>query len=176
MTISTKQWKKLFLFCLGLFLAAGFCMKWMEDDFLQGGEKFTIMGLELFYPKQRVDMILAGLDGHVATLLCYHLSFDFAFMAGVFPGVAALCMMAREKTSNKALKKVLFLLALLQMVAWACDIYENSRMLTWVNNKATGNEFDFFHIVVASKWIIALAGGIVSIPLNMSRGKRNQKI
>lgn len=176
MSISTKQWEKLFLFCLGLFLAAGFCMKWMENDFVQGGEKFTIMGLELFYPKERVDTILAGLDEHVTAILRYHLSFDFAFMTGVFPGMAALCMMAREKTASTTLQKILFTLAVLQTVAWACDIYENSRMLTWVYNKATGNEFDFYHIVVSLKWIIALAGAIVSIPLNIVKRKRKQRL
>jgi hypothetical protein len=47
------RWQRLFLFCLGLFIAAAFAMKWMENDLLFNNEKISIFGLELFYPKER---------------------------------------------------------------------------------------------------------------------------
>src|SRR3979490_3145055 len=97
MNLSYRRWKKLFLFCLGLSAGTAFCMKWMETDLWVNGEKFTIMGLELFYTKEKVMTVLAGLDGHVRTILNYHLHFDFAFMAGIYPGITALCMIAGEK-------------------------------------------------------------------------------
>jgi hypothetical protein len=33
-------------------------MKWMENDLFTNGEKFSILGLELFYPKEKVIGIL----------------------------------------------------------------------------------------------------------------------
>ena len=85
MNTEYNRWKKLFIFCLGLAMASAFCMKWMESDFWVGDEKFDILGLELFYPAKKVAAILSGIDPHVKTILGYHLSFDFAFMAGVYP-------------------------------------------------------------------------------------------
>jgi len=171
MSITGQKWQKLFLFSLGLFMAAAFCMKWMENDFLQGGQKFTIMGLEFFYPKGKVACILAGLDEHVKTILRYHLSFDFVFMAGVYPGIASLCMMAREKSVNGILKKILFVLASLQALAWGCDIFENICLLKWINNPVIGNDFASYHLIVAAKWIIALTGAMPAIPLAI-RGRK----
>ena len=94
---TASHWKKLFLFCLGLALGTSFCMKWLERSFYANDELFTIMGLELFYPKEKLIAILTGMDAHVKAILRFHLHFDFAFMAGVFPGIAAACMMAKEK-------------------------------------------------------------------------------
>ena len=97
MALRYNNWQSFFIFCLGLFLGTAFCMKWMEADLRVNGEKFTIIGLELFYSKQKVAHIMASLDYRVQTILKYHLFFDFAFMAGAYPGIASLCMMAREK-------------------------------------------------------------------------------
>jgi len=171
MSLNYNSWKKIFLVALGLFAGAAFCMKWMEGDFIQNGEKFTIIGLELTYPKEMVARILAGLDGSVKMILRYHLSFDFAFMAGVYPGITALCMMAKEKSDNKFLKKMLFVLAVLQIVAWGCDIYENVCLLNWIKDPAIGNNFGAYHFIVAVKWIIALTGALLAIPLALRRPK-----
>ena len=172
MTTIYNLWRSLFLFCFGLFAATAFCMKWMEGDFLQNGQKFTIIGLEISYPKEKVAAILAGLDGHVKTILRYHLSFDFAFMAGVYPGIAALCMMAREKSGSSLLRKILFFLAALQTIAWGCDIAENSYLFTWIRNPVIGNEFGLYHIVVYAKWFIALVAAFIAIPLAIKKGKQ----
>jgi hypothetical protein len=159
------RWQKIFLFCFGIFAGTAFCMKWMEADFLQNGQPFTIIGLEINYPKEKVAAILTGLDEHVKTILRYHLSFDFAFMAGVYPGIAALCMMARGKLTNGPIRKVLLAFALLQIVAWGCDIYENCCLLKWIKLPSIGNEFSFYHIIVYTKWILALAAALMAIPL-----------
>ena len=162
MTLNYKKWQKLFLFCSGIFVAAAFCMKWMENDFRQGGSLFTIIGLEISYSKQKVISILSGLDEHVKTILRYHLYFDFAFMAGVYPGIASLCMMAKEKINNKKVRRFLFLLASLQLVAWGCDVYENMCLLKWIKTPAIISGFDFYHFIVGLKWIIALAGALTA--------------
>lgn len=172
MSTNYRRWQKLFLFCLGLFAGTALCMKWMEGDFFWNGEKFTIIGIEITNTRREVISILSGLDDHVKTILRYHLNFDFAFMAGVYPGIAALCMMAKEKSQSSILKKILFALALLQMIAWGCDIAENSYLFKWINNPAIGNEFKLYHIIVYAKWIIALAAALVAIPLAIRKRKK----
>lgn len=169
MTSSYKSWKKLFLFCLGLFIAAAFCMKWMEGDFMSNGSLFTIIGLEVTYPKEQAIQVLSGLDEHVRTILRYHLHFDFVFMAGVYPGIAALCMMARYKVKAGWLKKLLLALAAFQLVAFACDITENMFLLKWVSNPAGVTQFGQYHLVVFLKWGLALFAALVSIPLQFKR-------
>jgi hypothetical protein len=175
MSLSYNRWKKLFLFCFGLSIASAFCMKWMESDFWVNNKKFTILGLELFYSKEKVMAVLAGIDGHVKTILSYHLHFDFVFMAGVYPGITALCMMAKEKVEAKALKKILYTLAAIQLLAWAGDITENLYLLNWLKQPVIKNDFGLYHFVVSSKWIIALTGAFVSIPVLLSRLKKKMK-
>ena len=171
MSNSYKNWKYLFLFCFGLFAAAAFCMKWMEPDFMQNGKLFTIIGLEISYPKEKVISVLSGLNDHVKTILRYHLSFDFAFMAGVYPGIAALCMMARMKCTGKLIKGILLTCAVLQAVAWGCDIAENCFLFGWIRNPEIGTEFGLYHVIVAAKWIIALGAVIVAIPFVVRKRK-----
>jgi hypothetical protein len=162
------RWQRLFLFCLGLFIAGAFAMKWMENDLLFNNEKISIFGLELFYPKEKIVEIFSGITDKVRTILGYHLSFDFIFMTGCYPGIACLCMMAREKFKSKNLKMILFLLASLQLAAWAFDITENYYLLKWLKNPVIGDEFSFYHIVVYSKWIIALTGALLAIVILVS--------
>ena len=175
MNTNSKGWKKLFLCCLGLFAGTAFCMKWMEADLLQNGQTFTVIGLEITYPKEKVLSILSGLDEHVKTILRYHLSFDFVFMAGVYPGIAALCMMARNRSYKPFTQKLLLLLAILQVAAWGFDIVENLYLLKWMKNAAIGNEFTLYHSIVAAKWIIALGGALIAIPLVLIKKKPAQQ-
>ncbi|MGH2552957.1 MAG: hypothetical protein ACRDEB_04530 [Chitinophagaceae bacterium] len=146
-------------------------MKWIEGDLVQNGHQFTVIGLEVSYPKEKVASILSGLDDHVRMILRYHLNFDFAFMAGVYPGIIAICMMARGKCSGNILRKILLLLALLQFVSWGCDIFENCYLLKWIRNPEIGNEFSLYHFIVFTKWILALTGALVAIPLALRKGK-----
>ena|SRR5258706_8586072 len=171
MTVNYKQWQKLFLFSFGLFAGTAFCMKWMEADFIQNGQNFTVIGLEISYTKEKVAAVLAGLDEHVKAILRYHLSFDFAFMTGVYPGIAALCMMARNKSAGKILRKILFVFAALQMLAWGCDIFENCCLLKWIRNPVIGNDFSRYHFIVYLKWFIALAATLLAIPLAIRKRK-----
>ena len=172
MIYNHKHWIRFFLFCLGLTVGSAFCMKWMEGDFLQNDQKFTIIGLELSYTKEKVVSILAGLDAHVKTILRYHLSFDYVFMAGLYPGIAALCIMAKDKSTGTLIRKILLAFALLQMVAWGCDILENCYLLRWIKDPVIGNEFSFYHIVVYAKWGIALTGTLLAIPIILRKTKR----
>lgn len=165
MNINYKSWKMLFLFCLGLFLGTAFCMKWMEKDLLQDNRLFTVIGLEITYPQEKVYTILSGLDNKTRTILQYHLYFDFVFMSGVFPGIAALCMMARFKSTHRNYRKILLASAVSQIVAWLCDIIENNLLLSWVADPEKIRMFDEFHLIVWVKWILAILGVILSIPV-----------
>ena len=175
MNLRYTRWKNLLLFGTGVFISTVFCMKWMEVDLWANGEKFTIMGLELFYPREKVVSILSSLDTRVRTILRYHLYFDFVFMTGVYPGITSLCMMAREKQTSPFLKKILFMVAWFQLLAWAGDIVENYYLLSWIQKPVIGNEFGLYHFIVGAKWIIALAGVLVSIPLAW-RKKKQEKL
>ena len=162
------RWKRLILFCLGLFLASAFAMKWMESDLVYNGEKISIFGLELFYSKEKIMTILSGLDSKVKTILNYHLSFDFFFMAGVYPGIACICMIVAEKVNTKLIKRVLFILAFLQLFGWAFDIIENYYLLRWLKQPVIGDEFGFYHTIVYSKWVIALTGALFGLSMLVS--------
>jgi len=157
------NWNRLFLFSLGLFIAGAFAMKWMESDLIYNNEKISIFGLELFYPKEKIIEILSGTSNKVKTILGYHLSFDFIFMAGCYPGIACLCMMAAEKMRSKNIKRVLFFFAFLQLFAWTFDIIENCFLLKWLRQPIIGNEFGFYHVIVYSKWAIALSGALTAL-------------
>lgn len=169
MTMSYKSWKRLFLFCLGLFAGTAICMKWLENDFIANGSRFTIIGLEITYPKEQVAAIFSGLEEPARSLLRFQLLFDFAFMAGVYPGIAALCIMAFYKSRKPLLRLLLPVLAVLQAVAWTCDIIENSYLLKWLNRPESIHDFGTYHFVVWVKWILALAAALIAIPVVLRR-------
>lgn len=162
MALNQKQWSNLFRVCLGIFIGAAFCMKWMESDFISQGKPFTIIGLEISYPSERIAEIMSGLDARVHTILSYHLYFDFAFMVGVYPGIASLCMMAAGRVTHPIFRKVLVVIAALQLAGWLCDIYENKCLLEWLNGPVS-QDLTLYHWVVRAKWAIALSGALVSI-------------
>jgi hypothetical protein len=171
MELLAKRWKKLFLFGIGISVAAAFCMKWIEPDLRIKSEPFSIIGLEWFYNHEKLASIMAGLDYHVKTILSYHLSFDFVFMAGVYPAIAALCMIAAERLDRPGWRKALFIVALLQLVAWICDIGENYYLLKWLKEPVLTDEFGQYHVMVATKWILALGGIIFGIACLLARRK-----
>ena len=138
-------------------------MKWMEADLIYKNEKISIFGLELFYPKEKIIEIFNGINDKVRTILGYHLSFDFIFMAGCYPGIACVCMMAMNKVNKPGFRKFLFILACVQFFAWTFDITENFYLLKWLKQPIIGNEFGFYHVVVYCKWIIALSGAFIAI-------------
>jgi len=160
-----SRWQRLLLFCFGLFIAGAFAMKWMESDLLYNNEKISIFGLELFYPKEKIIDIFSGINDKVRTILGYHLSFDFIFMAGCYPGIACLCMMARMEIGRKSIKSILFIFAFLQNFGWTFDVIENFYLLKWLKNPVVGDEFGFYHVVVYSKWTIALLAAVFSISI-----------
>jgi hypothetical protein len=80
-------------------------------------------------------------------------------------------MMAGQRSGNNLLKKILWLLAALQIVAWACDITENMYLLKWLSDPAKIKSFEWYHFIVSVKWILALLAALIAIPLNFVRKK-----
>jgi hypothetical protein len=174
MQFSYVRWRSLFLFCLGIAIATTFIMEWLANDFWINDEKFSILGLELFYSKKEILTVLTQIELPARIALNYQLIFDFAFMAGVYPGIASLCMMAREKIMRKGLRNILFAFAMLQPVAWAFDIVENSYLLHWMEKPEIGDEFNMYHNIVAAKWLIALIGTLTAIIVTIFRKPLNR--
>ena len=58
MRSTDNRWNKLFLFCLGITIASTFIMQWIANDFWLEDEKFSILGLELFYSKKEIINVL----------------------------------------------------------------------------------------------------------------------
>lgn len=162
MSAIVTNWKRLFYFCFGLLLASGFCLKWIEDGFISNGKLFTIFDLELFLDKADLEKIFRGMELNAKMIVDNHLHFDFFFMAGVFPGIASICMLVRERVKKSIIRNVLFALASLQLAAWSFDIYENLHLIKWLKNPETIDGIGFFHLLVKLKFIIAITGILVS--------------
>jgi hypothetical protein len=174
MNLVDKRWKTLFFFCLGLAISAAFCMKWLETEFQLGADRFTMIGLELTYSREKVLSILGGIDAHTRAVVGYQLYFDFVFMAGVYPGIAALCMLVRSRLVSSWARSLLSVLAFVQTLAWATDIRENLYLLHWLKTPVIGNEFTFYHVVVIAKWSIALFGCVGALVAWLTWSKRKE--
>lgn len=176
MKAAYQRWQKLFLFSFGIAIATSFILQWLASDFWLGEEKFSILGLELFYSKKDVLKILTGIQLPAKIALNYQLIFDFAFMAGIYPAIASLCMMAREKYFSNGIRSFLFALAILQPFAWAFDVTENIYLLSWLNKPEIGDEFSMYHNIVAAKWIIALVGATSGILFFISKSRQTLNV
>jgi len=62
-------------------------------------------------------------------------------------------------------------MAWLQLLAWGGDIIENYYLLSWIQKPVMGNEFGLYHLIVATKWIIALGGVLLSTAFLLRRKK-----
>jgi hypothetical protein len=149
-------------------------MEWLATDFWLGDRNFSILGLELFYSKKEVIQVLSQIKQPARIALNYQLIFDFAFMTGIYPAIASGCMLVREKISNSVYRNVLFALAVVQPVAWAFDITENTFILGWMEKPEIGDEFGMYHNIVAAKWLIALAGALCAIVMGILRPGRRK--
>jgi hypothetical protein len=169
-----QRWFKLFLFCAGTAIASSFILQWLANDFTMDGKRFSILDLELFYPKFQLTTVLKKMDDTARIALNYHSIFDFVFMTGIYPGIAAFCMMTRERLGKKILREILFALAMLQPVAWAFDVTENVYLMNWVAAREPGDDLGVFHNIVAAKWLIGILGFLVALVLFVVR-KRTRR-
>ena len=163
------------MLCLGLFIGGFFGMRLLEDDLIYNDAKFSVIGLEIFYSREKIIEIFTGISDKVKTILSYHLSYDFVFMAGCYPGIVCLCMMAAKRINSKTLRKVLLILSFVQLIPWLFDIIENYFLLKWLESPSIGDEFSFYHLVVYSKWIIAVSTALLAISILVSSMFKRKK-
>lgn len=76
-------------------------------------------------------------------------------------------MMARQRCANRSLRNFLYLIGMLQAAALCCDVTENVFLLKWIGNQGQIRHFGFYHLIVITKWTIALLGALVAIPLSL---------
>lgn len=169
------DWNKLFMLCLGLFIGGFFGMRLLEDDLIYNDAKFSVIGLEIFYSREKIIEIFTGISDKVKTILSYHLSYDFVFMAGCYPGIVCLCMMAAKRINSKTLRKVLLILSFVQLIPWLFDIIENYFLLKWLKSPSIGDEFRLYHLVVYCKWIIAVSTALLAISILVSSMFKRKK-
>ena len=163
---------RLFTVCLGVFAGTAFCMKWMESDLVSGGRTFSIIGVELTYGATELRQIFTALTEPARTALGYHLVFDYLFMAAVYPGIAILCLWARDRYRNPGLRIFLTCCAIFQAFAWAIDVYENRCISRWMAAPDSIGHLRMYHALVTLKWVIAVFAFLTSLLL-LARRRRS---
>jgi len=139
------------------------------------GEKYRLTHIELTN-KDALQDIVSTMPGGVEQSVFKQLNFDYLFMAFCFSGIAVLCFMARKRAGDiTAMQKILrqpqkgkgfikffTILALLQILTWGLDVWENSKLEKWFANKQVGDDYGMLQVIVTIKFILALAGFITA--------------
>ncbi len=131
---------------------------------------FAILSFE--YPRDTSDLndsITAFKVRGNAPFLIEQLSFDYIFMACIYPFIFCLCMLSVENLKaimpakrQRLLAKILTILAMLQLLAWLMDYCENARLEKWIGLGRVDN-FMLFKLMVVLKFIIGGAGFILGL-------------
>jgi hypothetical protein len=138
------------------------------------GNKFDVMAFELPGTEGNLNaLIQAWSEPEKKNFVLQQLRIDYFFMTTLFPAILVLCLWAllglirlekRQGAPNRFdyLKRLLLLLAVLQVVAWAFDLSENIRLSAWINQGFAGNML-LFETLVRLKFIFAIAGILISL-------------
>jgi hypothetical protein len=104
------------------------------------------------------------------------LNADYIFMAGCYPAILVLCLIAirhlsrinaMQKDLGKAQtgegwKKLLIVLALLQLLAWGLDVWENAQIESWLHAGVADDHIAFLKARTYTKFGIGFAGFLTS--------------
>jgi hypothetical protein len=165
--------KPLFALLLIIFLAATAWMSRIARDFkLKDNSNFSIMDLELPASAGAVQEKMADFLPGTRQAVLKQLNADYVFMAGCYPGILVLCLIAlrriatinslqkdlQQKITGGGWKKLLAVLAILQLFAWGLDVWENAQIEQWLNTNMVNNNIAFFKARVYAKFAFALAG------------------
>lgn len=128
--------------------------------------------------KDKLNAVFSTMDSRpgLQKAILSQLNVDYLFMAFCFSGIAVLCFMARKRASDimdmkklllqplkeKGIVKLFMVLALLQVVAWGLDVWENSKLETWVHNKSVGNDHGMLQIIVTAKFVLSVTGFVAA--------------
>jgi len=165
--------KTLFGLLLLITVAAAGMMSWYSQDFiLIDGSKFSIMHLEFPADNIAVDKLLAEFAPGTKQVVLKQLNADYIFMAGCYSAIMVLCLIAirhvtrintlqkelKKKATGAGCKKLLLALALLQLLAWGLDVWENAEVESWLISGAAENEIALLRIRTFVKFGIGISG------------------
>lgn len=183
--------KTLFIVLLTIFIAATAWMSWIARDFkLKDNSRFSIMDFELPANAEAVKNMMTDFLPGTREAVLKQLNADYVFMAACYPGIMVLCLIAlrRIKTVNglqKDLqlkitggfwKKLLTILAILQLVAWGLDVWENAQIEQWLKTNVINTDIAFFKARVYTKFAIGLGGFLTAAGLLLLSWRTPAKI
>lgn len=188
--------KTLFALVLFITLAANAWMAFVGRDFkLSDGSRFSIMNMELPQSGDSLQAMMANLAPGTKEAVLKQLNIDYIFMAGCYPAIAILCLIAirriaqinilqkdLNKTQTGALwKNLLMALAIMQLAAWGLDVWENAQTEHWLHASRIDGNIIFFKARVYTKFGLAFAGFLTSaLLLSLTNGPlkklRDQKL
>lgn len=154
--------------CVGLLLATLLWMMQLAKKFRYragSGEQspFSILDLQFPASEAEMDKLVAGLEPPARRALKTQLWVDFLFMAGFYPAIALLCIVIGAKTGLG--EYFFWLVAALQLVAWAADVYENVYCLRKMKDTPARGGFAAYSFFVNTKFLLAFLGLAVTLPL-----------
>lgn len=140
--------------------------------------------------KEKMETVFSTIDEHpgLQEAILQQLNTDYLFMVFCFSGIAVLCFMARKRAAEiRDMKKLLrqpvpgkgvmnlfLVLALLQIVTWGLDVWENAKLERWVSNKRVGDDHDMLQVMVTVKFILAVTGFLVAVIYLLATMKKHR--
>ncbi len=188
--------KTLFKLLLAIAIVTTGWMSWLARDFKYPGDNhFSIMALELPADSASLTDMITNISPNTREAILKQLNVDYIFMAGCYLGILVLCLIAirhitainslqkdlQKSQSGAVWKKLLMALALLQLLAWGLDVWENAQIEQWLQTGTVNNDIDFFKARVYIKFAIAFAGFFTAALLllftnSLPKKLSNQKI
>ncbi|MBX3253228.1 MAG: hypothetical protein KF862_03720 [Chitinophagaceae bacterium] len=167
-----------FVWSFGAMLLVTFFMMRQAKNFITLDpipRSFSIMELEIPATGQELVNIIKGIfklpgnDGRAAVKAVKNqLYLDFLFMPLAYGSIALVCLRVANKVSQEWLKYIFIFLAVLQLVAWLCDIVENIYLLKKMGegdavSLPAKQVHKAYIIMVSSKWAIALTATTLAV-------------
>ncbi len=154
-------------------------------------QKTGLTHIELI-DKDKMNTVFSTMDSQpgLQKAILNQLNIDYLFMAFCFSGIAVLCFMARKRASDimdmkklllqpskeQGIIKLFMILALLQIVAWGLDVWENSKLETWVNNKIVGDDHSTLQIMVITKFVLSVTGFVAATIYLLATIKKHRQL
>jgi hypothetical protein len=183
--------KTLFKLLLTIALLATGWMSWLAKDFKYPADKhFSIMALELPADSASLTDMITNITPATRQSVLKQLNADYIFMPGCYLAILVLCLIAirhitninslkkdlQKLQSGAAWKKILMVLALLQLAAWGLDVWENAQIEQWLLTSSVNNDIGFFKAKVYIKFAIAFAGFFTAALLMLFTGSVPKKL
>jgi hypothetical protein len=160
-----------FVFLFGGMLAVTFFMMIMGNQFFTKDpirRNFSIMELEIPATGQELVNIIKGIfdlpveeANRAMRAVRGQLWLDFLFMPLAYGSIAIVCLRVAQKMPLEWLKGIFLVFALLQIIAWICDIVENIYLIIKMKEgtaiRLPSRSIHKAYVrMVSLKWLIAL--------------------